>query len=149
MADPCIGQTIEEHAVMKDDSLRVVLDLREEEHYNTDCDEWQFAAGSACAICTSSALQVMHRFHGVVQGYWSMDNTTALIGGPQLDGHDFALIASRWLVDYWAWHVAHLIQTPIFDLNAFKDRDSVDQLYGPTIKWSMTFSTTDNAHAEE
>ncbi|MBK6831286.1 MAG: hypothetical protein IPG92_11365 [Flavobacteriales bacterium] len=71
----------------------------------------------------------------MVVGYYSNDNSTAEIGLPNHDGHDFALINDRWLVDYWAWHVEGLVASPIFDLSNSADRREVTRLYGSTVKW--------------
>ena len=76
------------------------------------------------------------RFGGAVFGYCSSDNPTAAIGEPDYDGHDFALVGNRWLVDYWAWHVAGLITTPFFDLADENDRSIVSRFYGPHANWS-------------
>lgn len=48
------------------------------------------------------------------------------------EGHDLALIADRWVVDYWAWHVARIIQHPIIDLRSKQGRMAAIQLYGKT-----------------
>lgn len=109
--------------------------LREEEFYCEEAEEWQFLDGSACAICTYSALQVARRFGGVVLGYHSFDNPTAFIGKPYYDGHDFALINGRWLVDYWGWYVAGIAPNPILDMLSAEDRNAARILYGPTNVW--------------
>ncbi|MBK6776781.1 MAG: hypothetical protein IPG74_13405 [Flavobacteriales bacterium] len=72
---------------------------------------------------------------GRVVGYYSKDNPRATIGLPTVEGHDFAVIEDRWLVDYWAWHVLRLVATPIFDLRNNADRKEVVRLYGPSLKW--------------
>jgi len=110
--------------------------LREEEFFCEEEQEWQFRDGSACGICTSSAMVVARHFGGVVFGYHSIDNPTAFIGEPDYNGHDFALVNSLWLVDYWAWHVAGLVTTPIFDLTNGNDRSIVGRLFGPRSNWS-------------
>ena len=110
--------------------------LLDEEFFSEEAEEWQFRDGTACALCTSSASQVARQFDGLVFGYYSSDNPTAQIGLPNHEGHDFALIAGRWLVDYWAWHVEGLGVTPIFNLSIDADRATATHLYGPTTKWS-------------
>ena len=111
--------------------------LREEEFYNEEAEEWQFRDGSACAICTASAEQIAQRFGGLVLGYHSASNPTASIGLPAIDGHDFALIDDRWLVDYWAWHVAGIAAQPILDLSYAADRTAACVLYGPANVWEL------------
>ena len=111
--------------------------LREEEFFNEEAEEWQFPDGSACAICTASAKQIAQRFGGLVLGYQSASNPTASIGLPAIDGHDFALIANRWLVDYWAWHAAGIAAHPILDLSRSADRTEACILYGPEKAWVL------------
>jgi len=115
--------------------------LREEEFFNEEAEEWQFRDGSACAICTASAKQIAQRFGGLVLGYQSASNRTASIGLPAIDGHDFALIDDRWLVDYWAWRVEQLITTPIFELTVDAERRMATNLYGPRSCWSTVEGT--------
>lgn len=130
--------------------MRAVIELflealRAEEFYCEEAEEWQFRDGSACGICTSSAMLVARRFGGVVLGYHSIDNPKASIGEPDYDGHDFALVNGRWLVDYWAWHVAGLVTTPIFDLANENDRSIAARLYGPHANWSeVELNSTDD-----
>lgn len=114
--------------------------LRDEECYCEEEQEWQFRDGSACGICTSSAFQVAGRFGGVVVGYHSTENPDALIGKPDYDGHDFALVNDRWIVDYWAWHVAGLVTMPIFDLKDRSDHDAICRLYGDAGLWTLVHS---------
>ena len=114
--------------------------LREEEFYCEEAEEWQFRDGTACAICTCSARIVARRFRGLVYGYQAHRNPTARIGLPTIDGHDFALIEQRWLVDYWAWRVEGLIATPIFDLKNRADHLDVHRLYGDAGRWSLVHS---------
>lgn len=111
--------------------------LQRQEFYCEEDEEWQFTDGSAAALCTSSALLVAKQFGGVVLGYYSTDNTTATIGLPELEGHDFALIDNRWLIDYWAWHVTRTIASPSLDLTDPEELSIVQQLYGPENRWSL------------
>ena len=114
--------------------------LEEEAFYNEEAEEWQFRDGAACFLCSSSAIQVARQFGGLVFGYYSSDNPTAHIGSHSHDGHDFALIDDRWLVDYWAWRVERLITTPIFDLREQSDRTDIHRLYGDAERWSLVHS---------
>ncbi len=111
--------------------------LQRQEFYYEDDEQWKFADGSAAALCTSSALLVAEQFGGAVLGYYSIDNPTAAIGLPDMEGHDFALLGNRWLVDYWAWRVTRSISSPIRDLNNRVELPIVHQLYGPESQWSL------------
>jgi len=68
-------------------------------------------------------------------GYESCLNPTARIGGNICEGHDFALIQNRYLVDYWAWRVCGLIEEPIFDLEENAERLAAESLYGDPSRW--------------
>lgn len=111
--------------------------LQRQEFYREEDEEWLFTDGSAAVLCTSSALLVAKQFSGVVLGYKSTDNPTATIGLPDLDGHDFALIGNRWLIDYWAWRVTRTIASPILDLQEHEELSIAHQLYGPECQWSL------------
>lgn len=111
--------------------------LREEEFFNKEAEEWQFRDGSACAICTASAKQIARRFSGLVLGYQSACNPTAQIGLPAIDGHDFALIDDRWLVDYWAWNAVGIAAQPILDLSIAADRTAAGFHYGSANVWEL------------
>ena len=111
--------------------------LRSEEHFNEQEDEWQFLDGTACAVCTNSAMHIAQRFAGQVLGYDAHENPTACIGLPVDSGHDFALIQGRWLVDYWVWRVEALIVTAIFDFEVEADRLAVLRLYGDPEHWEL------------
>jgi hypothetical protein len=123
--------------------------LDEEVCFDEDQSVNLFRCGGQWAVCTSSALRVAKRFQGAVWGYYSTENPTAAIGSPMAEGHDFALIHKRWVVDYWAYKVAQLTQTPIFDLEVMKDRDEVLRLFGPSEHWSLIKEYNERANGEE
>lgn len=114
-----------------------VAALVAEETYDEDEEIWVFADGSACAVCTSSAKRIAREFDGEVFGYSSKANPTAEIGGALCGGHDFAVIAGRWIVDYWAFHVARVVQTPVLDLNSPEDRQLASRLLGEREVWEI------------
>jgi len=126
-----------EQASLRGATLLFLENLRLQECFNEQAEEWQFANGGACGICTHSAMLVATRFNGVVLGYYAEDNPTAHIGMDYGDGHDFAIIAQRWLVDYWVWRTTVLIPVPILDLEEAKDAATASWLYGPRILWSV------------
>ncbi len=115
---------------MKRSIISFLLALREEESFNEEADEWQFADGSACGICTHSAILVAKAFSGVVLGYLSENNPAAELGEAYAPGHDFAIIDERWLVDYWAWRTTDLLDLPVLDLAAAGDLAIATRLYG-------------------
>ena len=71
--------------------------LCDEEYYDEQEGIWLFRNGGQCSICTDSALRVIRQFGGIVAGYFAIESPLAKIGLPMVEGHDFALIGSRWL----------------------------------------------------
>lgn len=114
---------------------RFVAALIAEETYDDEESVWLFADGSPCSVCASSAQRIAHEFDGEVFGYWSKANRAAAIGGTLCEGHDFALIAGRWIVDYWAFRVARVMQTPVLDLDTPQDRQLASRLFGEREAW--------------
>ncbi len=103
---------------------------------NEPGDSWTFANGESIFNCFASARRVADAFGGSVIGYDCEDNPTAEIPDPDTaDGHDFALVENRFVVDFWAACVVGLLDCPIFDLSCPADRAMVLRLYGPTDAW--------------
>lgn len=109
--------------------------LAAEERFDKAEGLWLFSNGGQCTTCTDSAWRIATQFSGRVVGYYSRDNPIARIGLPEVEGHDFALINERWLVDYWAWRIARIAPKPILDLSRAADRTAACVLYGPTYVW--------------
>jgi len=128
--------------------MHFVEHLRRQEFFCEGDEEWQFSDGSSAALCINSAILVAKQFSGVVQGYYSVDNPSATIGLPVLEGHDFALIGNRWLTDYWAWYVDRIIATPILDLKYQEELAIAQRLYGSTRKWDLVHSFTNTINHE-
>ena len=114
-----------------------VTALIAEETYDENEEIWVFAEGTACAVCTSSARRIACEFGGEVFGYLSKMNPTAEIGGALCGGHDFAVIAGRWIVDYWAFHVARIARTPVLDLNSPGESELASRLLGERESWEI------------
>jgi len=114
-----------------------VADLIASEHYDDEEGAYKFPDGSYSSFCTVSAILIAKRFHGKVLGYQVRNNPTAFIGEQYCEGHDFALIHSRWIVDYWAYQVSHLSTQPVIDLNLSTERKLAVQLYGNPRCWEM------------
>lgn len=101
---------------------------------NSAGDEWTFANGEPLFRCTASARRVAINFQGRVVGFFREDNPNAEISDGE-DGHDFAIIADRFVVDYWAAYATGVIDRPIFDLSDEDDLTAVLRLYGPQDAW--------------
>ena len=105
------------------------------ESYDDDEGVWRFSNGSMCSICTSAAAIIGREFGGVVCGYWAKDNRAADIGALLSEGHDFAVIVGRWLVDYWAFRVARVSPRAVLDLRLPRDKKLAQRLYGRQESW--------------
>ena len=77
-----------------------------------------FADGSHVAICTSWAIQARRILGDRVRifGFFCEENPAARRMARIADGHDFALLDDRWILDGWLAHVEAEIETPVLDL---------------------------------
>jgi hypothetical protein len=120
-------------------SIREVEDfvnaLCAEEKFNSDEGHWKFQSGGSCGRCTDSAMKVAKALRGRVVGYSALRNRSALVGMGFCEGHDFALIGGRFIVDYWAFRVARLIPKAVFDLNSREDRALATRFFGREKCW--------------
>jgi hypothetical protein len=73
--------------------------LCEEEVYEPTEGFWTFRSSGMCSCCTDAARKVAQAFRCQVVGYFSSDNVGATIGGAHCEGHDFAFIRDRFIVD--------------------------------------------------
>ena len=112
-----------------------VESLVSEETYDLEEGAWKFADGSYSSTCTSGAIRVANEFDGRVVGYQADENPAAEIGRAYGEGHDFAFIANRWIVDYWAYHVAAVSPVSVWDLEVAEDGKAVERLYGNRDTW--------------
>ena len=101
---------------------------------NSSGDEWTFANGESVFQCTASARRVAEEFGGRVVGFYRAENPTAEIADCE-DGHDFALIADRFVVDYWASYATGVTDLAVYDLSDAHDHATVLRLYGPKDAW--------------
>lgn len=70
-------------------------------------------------------------------GYCSKANPSAAIGHELCEGHDFAFISKRWIVDYWAFRVASVLSKPVLDLNTAQDQLLAKSLFGDPNAWEV------------
>ncbi|MBI4626236.1 MAG: hypothetical protein HY736_23825 [Verrucomicrobia bacterium] len=84
-------------------------------------------------------MKVANAFGGRVVGYYSSNNKSASIGGDRCEGHDFAIIGDRFIVDYWAFRIAGLADRPVFDLNKLEEREKAELLFGREDNWRDVF----------
>ncbi len=96
--------------------------------------EWVFADGESVFRCKTSARRIADAFDGCVVGFFSADNPTAEIASGE-DGHDFAIIADRFIVDYWGACATGMLDRPVFDLSDPADHHIISRLYGSKNAW--------------
>ena len=106
-----------------------------EEEYEPVEGRWIFRSGGSCGTCVDGALKVVKVFGGRVVGYYSKDNASAFVGRACCEGHDFALIEERFIVDYWAYRVAKVIDRPVFDLLEGEELDLARFYFGNKELW--------------
>lgn len=122
--------------MMTADKVRsFVKRLVSEEYYQQDQGEWCFRSGGSCGVCTDSAIKIARRFHGKVFGYNCTTNSNAAIGKEFCEGHDFAVIDNRFIVDYWAYRVIGVMTDPVLDLSKDLDACEVTRLFGNPSSW--------------
>ena len=109
--------------------------LCEEETYEELEGFYFFKSGGSCTTCTDSALKIARKFNGKVYGYDCTKNPEALIGVKYCSGHDFAMVAERYIVDYWAFRFIPVVRKPVFDIAIELDRAQVRRLYGNRDNW--------------
>lgn len=89
-----------------------------------------FGAG---ATCTSHAEYIATAENGLICGFFTEDNPCEI--GRLADGHDFALIDNRYIVDTWLSHWECEISTPVFDLHNIDDQELIHHWYGKPELW--------------
>ncbi len=114
--------------------MAFMIQLEDEAQKIAACAEWQFTDGESFFHCTASARRVAEKFGGRVVGFFSEDNPKAEIALGH-DGHDFAIISERFIVDFWASYVTGILGRAIFDLSAPADRAIISCLYGAAEAW--------------
>lgn len=69
-------------------------------------------------------------------GFWCSDNPGTRIE-EVCDGHDFAIVADRWIVDGWIKLVEPLSTRIVFDLKDPADALPIKALYGDPTLWKI------------
>lgn len=99
-----------------------------------------FPDGRSATCCTDFAIQVAKGLPGRVQiwGFANEDNPGSRVAQEELhpDGHDFALVDERYLVDPWIRLVVGESGACVFDLHDAADAAIVLKTYGPQECWT-------------
>jgi hypothetical protein len=123
-----------------DDLYEYINQLCREEEYEPEEGVWMFRSGGSCCRCVDSAVKVVEKFRGRVVGYKCSRNPSSLIGLNICEGHDFAIVEERFIVDYWAFRIACVIDRPVLDLTTRQDCQIARQIYGDNNTWEEVTS---------
>jgi hypothetical protein len=99
-----------------------------------------------CTSCAERIIELAEAAFGVrgeIFGWDAGANPTSVVAGPTHgarlkagQGHDFAIIDGRYLVDAWAKNVEMSSDRAAFDLNEPADRARVLKLFGNPRTWT-------------
>jgi hypothetical protein len=135
------------HALSVPDHCKTLFKVLEGSCLFDEEDEcYVFPTGKAFLICSNWA-DLTRRYFGedraVVMGYSHENNSGSAISA-QYEGHDFAIVDNRYIVDGWLTGVnleAEGRQTPgVYDLNDPVDAGENARLYGDKRAWEFSAS---------
>lgn len=93
--------------------------------------------GLSAVVCTGYAMEVLRRLGAErvkVYGFFADDNPKAKIG-QVAEGHDFALVDDKFIVDPWIATVESVSDEFVFELGV--DDQVIAELYGEKDKWTQ------------
>lgn len=123
---PCLGQ--------RDALERLCQDIQN--HCTQDENgEALLPNGRSAGICTFSARLITELRGGEVFGYNDSDLPTNFIG--EGEGHDFALIQDRYLIDWWNCYFTGEAKRCVYDLQDPEDAEISRGLYPPRDRWNL------------
>ena len=118
-----------------EDQYEIIEYDEDDEESEFDCTV--FSDGWATAICTNWALQVKKALPGRVKIMGFTYRNNPVKGVPHFsDGHDFALVDNRYIVDGWLKNVAQASSRAVFDLENPADADDIEHFYGDRSTWT-------------
>lgn len=93
--------------------------------------------GEQFFICTNSAIFVIKEMgEGELYGFSSEENPSATHSEIQgSDGHDFALLRGRYIVDLWISHFTGCEEKVVYDLLDKRDHAKIKEIYGDLNAW--------------
>lgn len=117
-----------------DDAVGVVFDEEREASLLPD--------GGRAASCYDCASYIRSLEPNTeIYGFWSRENT-GWAGAILQDGHDFAVVDRRYIVDPWIVETEHLSDRAVFDLKNPADHAEVRRLYGDRRSWRRAESAS-------
>lgn len=105
--------------------------------YNKEDEGTEITGYGWWATCTSWASFVRDALPGRAKrfGFWTKDNPAP--GLDRLcDGHDFAVVDGRYIVDGWLKNVEMESPRAVFDMQDPADADIIARFYGDPEKWT-------------
>ncbi len=86
--------------------------------------------------CTGYALEINRRLERrtSIYGFYAEDNLKAELGKIS-DGHDFAVIDHRYIVDPWATGIECVYEPAALDIRSKRHKTTIEKFYGPISKW--------------
>lgn len=124
-----------------------------ETHYGSRYDEHEELSvmpdGNQTFACTSWAGVVRRALgsRAVIVGFAAGDNPASEVSA-LADGHDFAIVDSRFIVDGWILNVECLAKRAVFDLDDPADAPDIERLYGDRKTWAPLLEFTATIDAE-
>lgn len=120
----------------------------------TDTEPSTFPDGSLVVTCTSWAAQARRVLGDRVRivGFYCDDNPAAEGMARLADGHDFAVIDGRYILDGWLAEVEGEIDDPLIDMEDQANADLIRRYYGDRENWGPLLGVergVDNETAEQ
>lgn len=99
-------------------------------------DAYEILGYGWAATCTSHAMYVAEKEKGKVVGFMLKDNPAPRLAGI-CDGHDFALIDGRWIIDTWAAFWEEILPVAVIDIKDPNNAELVRAFFGDPAKWQV------------
>ena len=101
-----------------------------------------FPDGSLAVRCTSWATYARRALgsRAKLYGFFCQDNPSATAMARLADGHDFAVIDDRWIIDGWLFDVEGELSEPMIDLRDPANAELVRGFYGDPATWNRALS---------
>lgn len=100
-------------------------------------DGWLFPDGTRSSVCTNWAVYVRRALgpRAQIWGFFCEDNPRATGMAALAEGHDFAVLDERWILDGWMMHVAGVFEDPIIDMQDRANHRALEVFYGERRGW--------------
>lgn len=93
--------------------------------------------GGRASSCSDCAYYIRElESNTAIYGFWSKDNPS-WAGAKLQDGHDFAIVEGRYIVDPWIKETEGLSKRAVFDLETPADAREINRLFGNPLNWQL------------